>query len=113
MQENTFIITLSKHRKIILEREKNSKYELTDEQNALINQLFILISSGLDELFYATKSNSIHSDEDFNKFLEEFQFSNPELLNVVDGWTVEIKLPLNASDKISSLKSKIRIKFVF
>ncbi len=113
MSESIFEVTLRKYANLLSENT-SYKMELTDEQNAALKSLYIIIRDCLEDIYYESRDEKINNkncEAKFPKFLEKYQPKNP-YITAYNHETLKLELPTSIKDCFKDLRDDIEIKIV-
>lgn len=113
MSESIFEVTLRKYANLLSENT-SCKMELTDEQNAALKSLYIIIRDCLQDIYYEARGEKINNkncESKFPKFLEKYQPKNP-YITAHNHETLKLELPTSIKDCFKDLRDDIEIKIV-
>jgi hypothetical protein len=114
MSQSNFEATFRKYTKLVVESASSGHKEMTQEQNAALKSLYIIIRDCLEDIYYEARREKINSkncESKFPKFLEKYQPKNP-YITAYNHETLKLELPSSIKDCFKDLRDDIEIKIV-
>jgi len=112
--ESIFEDTFRKHSGLITEKYSPKRKLMTDEQNAALKNLYIIIRDCVEDIRVECRSEKINTkncESKFPEFLENYVPKNP-YITAVNYETLSIQIPKSIKDLFEDLKEELLLKIV-